>query len=126
MHFFFKEVDTCNTPPSEKRARYSEGVLMQATRPSVIKFATRTTQDQPMPANLLMTGTSDPRVSSISAGRNLKREWTALYNASAPPTEDCGLNPPQVLPRSSDIEVQSEFVSIYIIFLFLSLFSKIR
>ena len=125
---FLKEEDTCNNPPSEKKARYSEGILMQATRPSIIKFAGRTTHDldQPMAANLLMAGSSDPSVSSMPTGRKMKREWTASYNVSAQPTEDCELDLLQVLPRSSDIEVQSEFVSIYIIFLFLSLFSKIR
>ena len=126
MHFFFKEVDTCNTPPSEKRARYSEGILMQATRPSIIKFAARTTHDldQPMAANLLMTGSSDPSVSSMPAGRKLKRGWTASYNASVQPTEDCELDPLQVLPRSSDIEAQSEFVSIYIIFFSIPIFKN--
>ena len=91
---------------------------MQATRPSIIKYAGRITHDldQPMAANLLMAGSSDPSVSCTQDGRKLKREWAASYNASAQPTEDCELDPLQVLPRSSDIEAQSEFVSIYIIF----------
>jgi hypothetical protein len=78
-----------------------------------------------MPANLLMTGSSDPPVSSMPTGRKMKREWTVSHNASAQPTEDCELNPPQVFPRSSDIEGQSEFVSIYIIsFLSITIFKN--
>jgi len=98
--FFLKEEETCNNPPSEKKARYGEPSLIQPTRASVIKFARKVTRDldHASSTQLIVTEPSDSRVGSMA-------------------------NPPQVLQRSSDIEVQSEFVSIYIIF-FLSLFSK--
>jgi hypothetical protein len=116
--FFLKEEETCNNPPSEKKARYGEPSLIQATRASVIKFAGKVTHDRDHASStqLIVTEPSDPRVSSMATGRKLKREWATLYNVSAQPTEDCELDPLQVLQRSSDIEVQSEFVSIYIIF----------
>ena len=117
---FLKEEETCNNPPSEKKARYGEPSLIQLTRASVIKFARKVTQDHASSTQLIATEPSDSCVGSMATGRKLKREWATLYNVSAQPTE---LEPLQVLQRSSDIEVQSEFVSIYIIF-FLSLFSK--
>ena len=99
--FFLKEEETCNNPPSEKKARYGEPSLIQATRASVIKFARKVTHDRNHASStqLIVTEPSDPRVGSMA-------------------------NPPQVLQRSSDIEVQSEFVSIYIIFFSISIFKN--
>ena len=116
--FFLKEEETCNNPPSEKKARYGEPSLIQTARASVIKFAGKVTRDldHPSSTQLIVTEPSDPRVSSMATGRKLKREWATSYNVSAQPTEDCELYPLQVLQRNSDIEAQSEFVSIYIIF----------
>jgi hypothetical protein len=118
--FFLKEEDTCNNPPFEKKPRWSEATLMQAARPSIIKYAGRITHDldQPTTTQLIVPGPSYASVSSTQAGRKLKREWTASHNASAQPTQDRELDPLHVLPRSSDVEAQSEFVSIYIIFSF--------
>ena len=124
--FFLKEEETCNNPPSEKKARYGEPSLIQATRASVIKFAGKITRDldHPSSTQLIVTEPSNPSVSSTQAGRKLKREWTASHNASAQPTEDRELDPLHVLPRSSDVEAQSEFVSIYIIFFSIPIFKN--
>ena len=91
---------------------------MQATRPSIIKYAGRITHDldQPMAANLLMAGSSDPSVSSTQAGRKLKREWAASYNASTSSDQDRRDTPLQAIPETSD--VQPELVNVYIFSLF--------
>jgi hypothetical protein len=115
---FFKEENSCNYPPLEKKPRWNETTLMQAARPSIIKYAGRITHalDQPMAANLLMPGPSNATVSSTQPGRKLKREWAASHNASAQPTQDREVEPLHALPGSSGVEAQSEFVSIYIFF----------
>jgi hypothetical protein len=69
-----------------------------------------------------------PSASSIQTtmqpGRKFKREWMLSYNASASSGQDREDNPLHVLPRTSDVQVQSEFVNVHIFFL--SVFSKIR
>ena len=118
--FFFKEADTCNNPPSEKKARYSEGVLMQAARPSIIKYAGRITHDldHPTSTQLIVTEPSNPSVSSTQAGRKLKREWAASHNASTSSDQDRRDTPLQAIPETSD--VQPELVNVYIFFLIFS------
>ena len=99
--FLKEEEETCNNPPSEKKAKYGEPSLIQPTRASVIKFARKVTHDQDHASStqLIVTEPSDSRVGSMA-------------------------NPPQVLQRSSDIEVQSEFVSIYIFFFSIPIFKN--
>ena len=75
-----------------------------------------------MAANLLMAGSSDPSVSSMPAGRKLKREWAASHNASASSDQDRGDTPLQAMPGTSD--VQPELVNVYIFSLFFQ--KKIR
>ena len=96
--FFLKEEETCNNPPSEKKARYGEPSLIQATRASVIKFARKVTHDHASSTQLIATEPSDSCVGSMATGRKLK--------------------------RSSDIEDQLEFVSIYIFFFSIPIFKK--
>ena len=116
----FKEEDSCNYPPSEKRLRWNEATLMQAARPSIIKYAGSIIHalDQPMTTQLLMPGASHASVSSAQTStqpwRKLKREWEASHNASAQSTQDREVDPLHALPGTSGVEAQSEFLSIYI------------
>ena len=122
--FFFKnvEVDSCNYPPSEKRPRWDDITSMQAARPSIIRYASSNTSsmDQPGASQASVSSTQ----SSMQPGRKFKREWIDSHNASISSNQDREDTPLHALPGTSDVQVQSEFVNVYIFFL--SVFSKIR
>jgi hypothetical protein len=115
--FFFKEEDSCNYPPSEKRPRWDDITSMQAARSSVIRYASSNTSSMDQP------GVIKPSASSaqtfMQPGRKFKREWTLSYNASISSDQDGGDTPLHALPGTSGVQAQSEFVSIYNFFFFL-------
>ena len=54
----------------------------------------------------------------MQPGRKFKREWMLSYNASVSSGQDREDTPLHALPGTSDVQVQSEFVNVYIFFSF--------
>ena len=95
-------MDSGNLPPSEKRPRWDDITSMQAARPSVIRFASSNTRSLDQPGV------------SMQPGKKFE---------SASSDQDGGNTPLHALPGTSDVQMQPEFVNVYIFFPY---FSKIR
>ena len=79
---------------------------MQAVQPSITSSL-----DQPGPSNASVNSAQ----TSMQPGKKFKREWMLSHNASVLSAQDREEVNLHALPGTSDVQVQSEFVSVYIL-----------